>query len=88
MNYTDHCTEQGFPIPTVRCSRVCPRLCAAPVIVKCTPAVVQEPTILSKFTSCTVASGDPILLSPEASELNFEVELVIVIAIGKHACQK
>ena len=51
--------------------------------VKCTPAVVQEPTILSKFTSCTVASGDSILLSPEASELDFEVELVIVI--GKHA---
>jgi 2-keto-4-pentenoate hydratase/2-oxohepta-3-ene-1,7-dioic acid hydratase in catechol pathway len=47
---------------------------------------VQEPTILSKFTSCTVASIDPILLSPEASELDFEVELVIVI--GKHACQK
>ena len=57
--------------------------------VKCTPAVVQGPTIFSKFTSCTVASGDPILLSPEASELDFEVELAIVI--GKHApsvCQK
>jgi 2-keto-4-pentenoate hydratase/2-oxohepta-3-ene-1,7-dioic acid hydratase in catechol pathway len=38
--------------------------------------------IFSKFASCIVASGDPIMLSPETSELDFEVELVIVIGKG------
>ncbi len=34
---------------------------------------LQEPVMFSKFSSCIAASGDPILLSPETSELDFEV---------------
>jgi 2-keto-4-pentenoate hydratase/2-oxohepta-3-ene-1,7-dioic acid hydratase in catechol pathway len=54
MNYTDHCTEQNFPIPT-------------------------EPVLFSKFPSTICGGGDPIVLAPEIQELDFEVELAIVI---------
>ena len=56
----------GFPQSQLYGVHACVLACArrrGPVTVKCTPAVVQEPTIFSKFTSCIVASGNPILLS-------------------------
>jgi len=54
MNYVDHCTEQGFPIP-------------------------EEPIIFSKLPRCVVNPGDPIELPPLIKELDFEVELAVVI---------
>jgi 2-keto-4-pentenoate hydratase/2-oxohepta-3-ene-1,7-dioic acid hydratase in catechol pathway len=41
--------------------------------------VPTEPVIFSKFASAITDPGAPILLSPEVEELDFEVELVIVI---------
>jgi len=64
MNYVDHCTEQGQPIP-------------------------KEPILFTKFASCIIAPGEPILLSPETAELDFEVELVIVIGkTGKRVAKE
>jgi 2-keto-4-pentenoate hydratase/2-oxohepta-3-ene-1,7-dioic acid hydratase in catechol pathway len=54
MNYVDHCTEQGVPIPV-------------------------EPIIFNKFASAIRASGDPLIKSSETAELDFEVELTVVI---------
>eukprot|EP00050_Salpingoeca_kvevrii_P008077 m.300514 g.300514 ORF g.300514 m.300514 type:complete len:303 (-) comp14477_c0_seq1:36-944(-) len=45
--------------------------------------VPTEPVIFSKFGSCIVGNGDPIILPPETKKLDFEVELAIVI--GKTA---
>lgn len=54
MNYADHCTEQGLPIP-------------------------KEPVLFNKFPSSIIADGEPLVKPPETEELDFEVELVIVI---------
>ena len=54
MNYADHCTEQGLPLPV-------------------------EPVIFSKFPTCLAASGDPLVCPREVKELDFEVELAVVI---------
>lgn len=54
MNYVDHCTEQGFPVPT-------------------------EPIIFNKFASAIIATGEGIINDPETEELDFEVELAVVI---------
>jgi 2-keto-4-pentenoate hydratase/2-oxohepta-3-ene-1,7-dioic acid hydratase in catechol pathway len=35
--------------------------------------------VFAKFPSCIIAPGEPIVLSRETSELDFEVELAIVI---------
>jgi len=53
MNYVDHCTEQGFPIP-------------------------KEPIVFSKFSSSVVSPTADVVLEG-TQELDFEVELVIVI---------
>lgn len=45
--------------------------------------VPTEPVVFSKFSSCITAPGDPIILAPEVENLDFEVELAIVI--GKTA---
>lgn len=54
MNYVDHCTEQGMPIP-------------------------ELPLLFNKFPSTICASGDNILKPPETEELDWEVELAIVM---------
>lgn len=41
--------------------------------------VPTEPVIFSKFASAITDPGAPILLAPEVQELDFEVELVIVM---------
>eukprot|EP00494_Astrolonche_serrata_P014171 UN14301 len=42
--------------------------------------VPEEPIIFNKFPSCIIASGEPIIYdSKETSELDFEVELAVVI---------
>jgi len=45
--------------------------------------VPTEPVVFSKFASCITDPGAPIMLPPETSELDFEVELAIVV--GKKA---
>jgi len=42
-------------------------------------AVPVEPVIFSKFASSIAASGDPLVKPVETSELDFEVELAIII---------
>jgi 2-keto-4-pentenoate hydratase/2-oxohepta-3-ene-1,7-dioic acid hydratase in catechol pathway len=54
MNYTDHCKEQGFPIPT-------------------------EPIIFNKLSSSIIGTGEDIILNSETKELDYEVELAVVI---------
>jgi len=54
MNYTDHCTEQNFPIP-------------------------EEPIIFNKFPGTIIADEEDIIHDLETEELDFEVELVVVI---------
>lgn len=54
MNYTDHCKEQGFPIPT-------------------------EPIIFNKLSSSIIGTGENIILTSETKELDYEVELAVVI---------
>ena len=52
----------------------------------CTPqgiAVPKEPIVFSKFASTITNPNDPIIFNPETKELDFEVELAIVI--GKKA---
>ena len=41
--------------------------------------VPDYPTLFSKFTETLVAAGDPILLPPESSAVDFEAELAFVI---------
>jgi len=45
--------------------------------------VPTEPVVFSKFASCIVATGDNIMLPEETKELDFEVEMCIVV--GKKA---
>lgn len=45
--------------------------------------VPTEPVVFSKFSSCITAPGDPIIRAPEVDNLDFEVELAIVV--GKTA---
>lgn len=57
MNYVDHCTEQGVPIPV-------------------------EPLIFSKVPSCIIAPGAPLPMLGDTGELDYEVELAIVVGVG------
>lgn len=54
MNYVDHCTEQGFPIP-------------------------DEPIIFNKLPRCIRGPDDDMLINSIVPNLDFEVELAIVI---------
>lgn len=64
MNYVDHCTEQGLPVP-------------------------KEPTIFNKFPSCIASPGDPLIWEEgQTAELDFEVEMVIVIGKKGRAIAK
>lgn len=42
-------------------------------------AVPVEPTVFNKFPSSIIASGEPIMITPEIKKLDWEVELAIVI---------
>ena len=74
-----HCTEQNLPsefyagasppFPLV--------MTRTPPLPRCTVPV--EPVIFSKFASSIAASGDPLVKPVETSELDFEVELAIII---------
>lgn len=54
MNYVEHCTEQGMPVPT-------------------------EPVVFNKFPSTICGSGDVVPKDPETNEMDYEVELCVVI---------
>lgn len=41
--------------------------------------IPTEPIIFSKFGSSVIASGDPILYTPDMKELDFEVEMAVII---------
>lgn len=39
----------------------------------------NEPTIFSKFPSCVVAPGEPVVIPPGSAQLDYEAELAVVI---------
>lgn len=45
-------------------------------------AIPTEPVVFNKFPSVLTAHGDPILLPPISSQVDFEAELVVVIGKG------
>lgn len=46
-------------------------------------AVPTSPVIFSKFSSCVIAPGEPVVVPPSSEKLDFEAELAVVI--GRHA---
>lgn len=46
--------------------------------------VPTEPVIFSKFSNCIINPGDDIVKVPETEELDFEVEMVIVVGKSAH----
>ena len=45
-------------------------------------ALPAEPVVFSKFPTAVAADGDPIVLPPLSSEVDYEAELVAVIGVG------
>ena len=81
MNYVDHCTEQ---VPRTTSFSLCvPCPCVNHAALGQNLPVPKEPVVFSKFASAISNPGDDIVKAPEVEELDFEVELVIVI--GKTA---
>ena len=46
-------------------------------------AVPKTPVIFSKFSSCVIAPGEPIIIPPSSERVDYEAELAVVI--GRHA---
>jgi 2-keto-4-pentenoate hydratase/2-oxohepta-3-ene-1,7-dioic acid hydratase in catechol pathway len=46
-------------------------------------AVPKTPVIFSKFSSCVIAPGEPIVIPPSSERVDYEAELAVVI--GRHA---
>jgi 2-keto-4-pentenoate hydratase/2-oxohepta-3-ene-1,7-dioic acid hydratase in catechol pathway len=42
-------------------------------------AIPEKPVVFSKFSSCVIAPGEPVILPPQSMQVDYEAELAVVI---------
>jgi 2-keto-4-pentenoate hydratase/2-oxohepta-3-ene-1,7-dioic acid hydratase in catechol pathway len=42
-------------------------------------AIPEKPVVFSKFSSCVIAPGEPVVLPPQSKQVDYEAELAVVI---------
>jgi 2-keto-4-pentenoate hydratase/2-oxohepta-3-ene-1,7-dioic acid hydratase in catechol pathway len=42
-------------------------------------AIPERPVVFSKFSSCVIAPGEPVILPPQSKQVDYEAELAVVI---------
>jgi 2-keto-4-pentenoate hydratase/2-oxohepta-3-ene-1,7-dioic acid hydratase in catechol pathway len=42
-------------------------------------AIPEKPVVFSKFSSCVIAPGEPVVLPPQSNQVDYEAELAVVI---------